>query len=99
MPGLARRVERLVVHGGRNGPRRAVRRGEGALPPGLRAPARAQVCGQPGIHRPGVPAGGDIPGAIAALEEEVAVLAEQWDTRTGETVDKVRREIARLKAL
>ena len=42
---------------------------------------------------------GDIPGAIAALEEEVAVLAEQWDTRTGETVDKVRREIARLKAL
>ncbi len=42
---------------------------------------------------------GDIPGAVAALEEEVAVLAEQWDTRTGETVDKVRREINRLKAL
>lgn len=42
---------------------------------------------------------GDIPGAVAALEEEVAVLAEQWDTRTGETADKVRREIARLKAL
>lgn len=42
---------------------------------------------------------GDIPGAIAALEEEVALLADQWDTRTGETVDKVRREIARLKAL
>lgn len=42
---------------------------------------------------------GDIPGAVAALEEEVAVLAEQWDTRTGETVDKVRWEINRLKAL
>lgn len=42
---------------------------------------------------------GDIPGAVAALEEEVTLLAEQWDTRTGETVDKVRREIARLKAL
>ena len=27
------------------------------------------------------------------------VLAEQWDTRTSETVDKVRREINRLKAL
>ncbi len=42
---------------------------------------------------------GDIPGAVTALEEEVALLAGQWDTRTGETVDKVRREIARLKAL
>ena len=42
---------------------------------------------------------GDIPGAAAALEEVVALLAEQWDTRTGETVDKVRREIARLKSL
>ncbi len=42
---------------------------------------------------------GDIPGAVAALEEEAALLAEQWDTRTGETVDKVRREINRLKAL
>lgn len=42
---------------------------------------------------------GDIPGAVAALEEETAVLAEQWDTRTGETADKVRREIARLKTL
>lgn len=41
---------------------------------------------------------GDIPGAIAALEEEITVLAEQWDTRTGETVDKVRREIARLNS-
>ena len=42
---------------------------------------------------------GDIPGAVTALEEEVALLAGQWDTCTGETVDKVRREIARLKAL
>jgi len=42
---------------------------------------------------------GDVPGAVAALEEEIAVLAEQWDARTGETVDKVRREIDRLKAL
>lgn len=42
---------------------------------------------------------GDVPGAVAALEEEVTLLAEQWDTRTGETVDKVRREITRLKAL
>ena len=42
---------------------------------------------------------GDIPGAVAALEEEVALLAGQWDTCTGETVDKVRREIGRLKAL
>ena len=42
---------------------------------------------------------GDIPGAIAALQEEIALLAEQWDTRTGETVDKVRREIGRLEAL
>lgn len=42
---------------------------------------------------------GDIPGAVTALEEEVALLAGQWDTCTGETVDKVRREIGRLKAL
>lgn len=42
---------------------------------------------------------GDVPGAVAALEEEAALLAEQWDTRTGETVDKVRREINRLKSL
>ncbi len=40
---------------------------------------------------------GDIPGAMAALEEEIALLADEWDTTTGETVDKVRREIERLK--
>ena len=39
---------------------------------------------------------GDIPGAIAALEEELAVLAEDWDTTTGETADAVRRDIERL---
>ena len=39
---------------------------------------------------------GDIPGAIAALEEELAVLAEDWDTTAGETVDAVRRDIERL---
>ena len=36
--------------------------------------------------------------AIAALEEELTVLAEEWDTTQGETADAVRREIARLKA-
>ena len=39
----------------------------------------------------------DIPGAIAALEEEITVLAAEWDTTTGETVDSVRREIDRLR--
>lgn len=40
---------------------------------------------------------GDAPGAIAALEEEIALLADEWDTTAGETVDKVRREMDRLK--
>lgn len=40
---------------------------------------------------------GDIPGAIAALEEEIALFADEWNFTTGETVDKVRREIERLK--
>lgn len=40
---------------------------------------------------------GDIPGAVAALEEEIALLAADWNTTAGETVDAVRREIARLK--
>jgi len=39
----------------------------------------------------------DIPGAIAALEEEIRTLAGQWNTCTGETVDRVRREIQRLQ--
>ena len=41
---------------------------------------------------------GDLPGAIAALEEELKLLADEWDTTTGETADKVRREIGRLQA-
>jgi len=40
---------------------------------------------------------GDYEGAIAALEEELAILADEWDTTTGETVDARRREIARLR--
>ncbi|MBO5035376.1 MAG: helix-turn-helix domain-containing protein [Oscillospiraceae bacterium] len=40
---------------------------------------------------------GDAPGAIAALEEEITLLADEWNTTTGETVDKVRREMDRLK--
>ena len=39
----------------------------------------------------------DIPGAIAALEEELTVFAQEWHFTTGETADVVRREIARLK--
>ncbi len=40
---------------------------------------------------------GDCAGAIAALEEEVALLASDWHITSGETVDAVRREIARLR--
>lgn len=40
----------------------------------------------------------DWAGTIQALEEELEVLAQDWDTTTGETADKVRREIARLQA-
>lgn len=42
---------------------------------------------------------GDIPGAAAALEEEIAILAADWDTGAGETVDRIWREIRRLKEL
>lgn len=42
---------------------------------------------------------GDLPGAVAAREEQIAALAQQWDIRTGEQVDQLRREIARLTAL
>lgn len=41
---------------------------------------------------------GDIPGAIAALEEELRVDEEDWHFTEGESADVVRREIARLKA-
>lgn len=40
---------------------------------------------------------GDIPGAIAALEDELDVFEQEWHFTSGETADVVRREIARLK--
>ena len=42
---------------------------------------------------------GDIPGAIAALREELAVQETEWHTTTGETTDVVHRNIARLEKL
>lgn len=42
---------------------------------------------------------GNFQAAMEALQEEIQILATQWDTRTGETVDRVHREIARLKNL
>lgn len=39
---------------------------------------------------------GDYLGAISAIEEEIAVLASDWDTTEGETVDRLRRKIERL---
>ena len=41
---------------------------------------------------------GDWAGAIAAHQEEITLLADEWDTADGETVDQHRRAIARLKA-
>lgn len=40
---------------------------------------------------------GDIPGAIAALREELELFDKEWHFTTGETADVVRREIARLE--
>ncbi len=40
---------------------------------------------------------GDIPAAIAANEELIAALRDDWDITQGESVDEVRREIERLK--
>lgn len=40
---------------------------------------------------------GDIPGAIHALEEELELLAREWNIVSGETADAIRREIIRLK--
>lgn len=40
---------------------------------------------------------GDYAGAIEAIREEIAVLASDWDTTTGETVDQHYRNIARLE--
>ena len=41
---------------------------------------------------------GDWDGAIAAHEEELAILRDEWDTTSGEQVDQHHREIARLRA-
>lgn len=40
---------------------------------------------------------GDYEGAIAAIREEIAVLATEWDTAAGETVDQLCRKIADLE--
>lgn len=40
---------------------------------------------------------GDIPGAIAAYQEELEVFDREWHFTTGETADIIHREIARLK--
>lgn len=40
---------------------------------------------------------GDLDGAIAAAEEEIAVLAREWATTAGESVDQHRRRIAYLR--
>lgn len=40
---------------------------------------------------------GDIPAAIASLEEEIEIMRTDWNTTDGETVDAVKREIGRLK--
>lgn len=40
---------------------------------------------------------GDIPAAIASLEEELDVLRNDWHITDGETVDAVKREIERLR--
>ncbi len=49
----------------------------------------AQVCERMGDKQRG----------IAALEREIALLREEWNVTCGETVDCVRREIERLRAL
>ena len=42
---------------------------------------------------------GDRENAIKALEEELVILKEDWDTDKGEEADSVRRNIARLKKM
>ena len=41
---------------------------------------------------------GDHAGAIAAVREEIAILASDWNTTTGETVEQHLRNITRLEA-
>lgn len=40
---------------------------------------------------------GDIAGAIACWEDEIALLAEDWSITDGEPIDSIRREIQRLE--
>ena len=40
---------------------------------------------------------GDYAGAIAAREEELEITKTEWNISDGETVDEIRRDIARLK--
>lgn len=42
---------------------------------------------------------GDYDGAIAANEEELVLLREEWNITSGEEIDAHRREIVRLKEL
>lgn len=42
---------------------------------------------------------GDIPGAIAARKLELEVSDKDWNCTTGETIDHIHREIARLEKL
>ncbi len=51
--------------------------------------AIAQVCERMGDPKRG----------IEALEREIGILKDEWNTASGETVDSVSREIERLKAL
>ena len=51
--------------------------------------AIAQVCERMGDYRRG----------IEALEREIVIEKDEWNTASGETVDSVRREIARLRQL
>ena len=41
---------------------------------------------------------GDYPGAIQAIEKELELLASDWNTTTGETVDQLYRNISRLES-
>lgn len=42
---------------------------------------------------------GDIEGAIAARKLELEVSEKDWDSTTGETIDHIHREIARLERM
>lgn len=40
---------------------------------------------------------GNYAGAMAALNEEIELVAMDWDITEGELVDRIRREIMRLE--